>query len=362
MCYFYQKFYYMHEIKIYGDIVHVTEKTDNNISLLDVQNQLALSDGGDVTVRIASDGGDVNEGFAIYNELRRYAKTNNAKIKTFAESRLSSIATVIFLAGDERELSADLQPFVHKAYVNSDRELSDKENSYLTEVNTRIANHYVAHTDLTFTEALSLMEDETYITTEEAKAMRFATSIENVLRPVALERFNINKNEDKMNKKSQTLLNKAMQFLKGFQNKVVETAEGTELDFYELADDGVIEVGAKAYFDGVNAQGDYVMLTGEVYKFEAGELTEIVVDEVEPAVAELEAEIQALRDQLEAVTNKAVELEAQNKEKDTLIVNFKASSKAAPKTEKEAPKAKEEAKEATMASKAVANFNKFKTK
>jgi len=354
----------MHEIKIYGEIVHVTNKNDKNISLADVQDQLALAEGKDVKVRIGSDGGDVNEGFAIYNELRRYAKDNNAKINTFAESRLSSIATVIFLAGDTRELSNDLQPFVHKAYVPDNDDLTEKEEGYLEAVNTRIANHYALHTDLTIEEALELMNNETFISTQEAKEMRFATSIENVLRPVALQRFNTNKKENKMNKKTQSILALAKSFMKKLsdvQNKVVETADGKELDFYELEDEAVIEVGVKAYFDGMDAEGSFVMLSGETYVFVAGELTEIMPVEEEMTIDEAKAEIVALTEQLEAVTNKAVELDVQNKANIAAIANFKASSKAAPKTEKEAPKAKEEEK-TTTASKAVSNFNKFKTK
>ena len=47
------------------------------------------------------------------------------------------------------------------------------------------------------------------------------------------------------------------------------------MDFYELADDDVVEVGAKASIDGQSADGEYVMADGNTYKFEAGTLTEI---------------------------------------------------------------------------------------
>lgn len=338
----------MHEIKIYGDIVHVSDKTDKNVSLADVQAQLALSEGKDIKVRINSDGGDVNEGFAIYYELRRYAKENNATVHTFAESRLSSIATVIFLGGDERELSTDLQPFVHSAYVPGNKELNEKEQSYLQTVNHRIAEHYAAHTELTFAEALDLMENETFIATEEAKAMRFATSIENVLRPVALQRFiNPNLNID-MNKNQKTggIMAKAEAFLKSVGllavNKMLATADEKELDFYELAEDAIVEVGAKVSIDGdKNVSSDHVMKSGETYKIVDGSLAEIVAveDEAvnEEAVA-LQSQIDELTNQLEAVTNKAVDLEAVNKSQSALIANYKnAISLPAPNEPKPAP-------------------------
>lgn len=89
------------EIKIYGEIVPfqdswIAESGYCNLSF--VQRQLSEANGQDVTVRINSFGGDVDEGFAIYSELRRYAKENNAEVTTLAEGRCASIATVIFLA------------------------------------------------------------------------------------------------------------------------------------------------------------------------------------------------------------------------------------------------------------------------
>lgn len=358
----------MHEIKIYGEIVPFEEDwiidQGGYVNLSTIQKQLAKAEGKDIYVKLRSFGGDVETGFSIYNELRRYAKDNEAKITILGEGQVASIATVIFLAGDERILTGHTEPFVHNAwtYTQGDAKQLQRVALELQSCNDKIADHYVLHTDLTKEEALALMENETSITAEEAVKMRFATSIEEVLRPVALKRFSINKNDDKMNKKTQSLLNKAMQFLKGFSNKVVETAEGTELDFYELDDAAVIEVGVKAYFDGVDAEGKYVMLTGETYVFEAGVLTEIIPAEDNTDSTALQAEIDALTAQLEAMTNKAVDLDTQNKEKDVLIANFKASSKPAPKQEKEAPKKEQEEEKTTAVSKAVANLNKLKTK
>ena len=354
----------MHEIKIYGEIIPFEDDFGTGyVNLSNVQEQLSKAEGKDILVKIRSFGGDVETGFSIYNELRRYAKDNSAKVSTIGEGQVASIATVIFLAGDERILTGHTEPFVHNAwtYTEGDSKRLQRVALELNKCNEQIADHYVLHTALTKEEALALMENETSITAEEAVKMRFATSIEEVLRPVALKRFSINKNDDKMNKKTQTLLNKAMQFLKGFSNKVVETAEGKELDFYELEDSGVIEGGVKATFDGADAKGDYVMLSVETYMFEAGILIEIMPIGDEMTMEEAKAEIAALTEQLEAVTNKAVDLDNQNKTNIALIANFKASSKPIPKEQKEAPKAKEEKTE-TAASKAVANFNKFKTK
>lgn len=322
----------MHEIKIYGYISNVAEQGDKDVSLLTVQEQLNSAEGKDILCRINSHGGDAEEGFAIYYELRRYAKENNAKIKTFAESRLGSIATIIFLAGDQRELTKDLQPFVHKAYFNTEDDITDSQKKELEVLNTRLAKHYSEHTELSFEEAYSLMENETSITTSEAEAMRFATSVENVLRPVALQRFNINKLDMNTNPKTPSILAKTMAFLKGLGavNKILFDATGVEIDFYELADDEIAEVGAKARIDGKDADGSYVMTDGSTYVFMAGELTEIVAkaeDNVNEEAVALQAEIDTLTERLESVTNastaKIEALQTTLAQKEAIIVNYK---------------------------------------
>jgi len=360
----------MHEIKIYGEIIPFEEDWFGNgyINLSNVQNQLAEAEGKDIKVRIRSFGGDVETGFSIYNELRRYAKDNKAKVTTLGEGQVASIATVIFLAGDERILTGHTEPFVHNAwtYSEGDSKTLVRVAAELDKCNNMIADHYALHTDLTRDEALDLMNNDTSITPEEAVKIRFATSIEEVLRPVALKRFSTNTNNNNMNKKTQTLYNKVAKFLGQFSNKVVTTADGKELDFYELEDDAVIAVGDKAYYDGMDADGSFIMPSGETYVLVAGELTEIqsedITDTNAEALAEANATIALLTEQLEAVSNKAVELDTQNKAKDTLIAGYKASSKSAPTQSKEAPKEKQKEAEPSKASLAVANLKKHLTK
>ena len=352
----------MHDIKIYGEIVPIEERwlidMGGFVNLTSVQEQLAEAGGKDVNVRIRSFGGDVQTGFDIYNELRRYAKDNDAKVHTLGEGFVASIATVIFLAGDKRTLTENTNAFVHNAwcYAVGDSKEILRTAVELEDCNHRIAEHYALHTDLTKEEALELMSNETSITPEEAKNMRFATDIEEVLRPIALKRFNTNNNYQKMNKKTETLLNKAMKFLKSFSNKVVSTADGKELDFYELGEDDTVKVGDKAYFDGMDADGSFIMPNGETYVFIAGELQEILSEDETDTVEDDKDEIIAnLTAQLEAITNKAIELDVQNKAKDATIASFRASSKPSPTTAKK-PEPKQAKQEESKGKKAVNSF------
>ena len=181
----------MHEIKIYGEIVPFEEQwiidQGGYVNLTEVQRQLKGANGKDIKVKVRSMGGDVQTGFDIYNELRRYAKENDAKVQMWGEGFVASIATVIFLAGDERILTENTNPFVHNAwcYAMGDSKEIMRTAVELESCNQKIAEHYALHTDLTVDEALDLMRNDTSITAEEAKNMRFATAIEEVLRPVS---------------------------------------------------------------------------------------------------------------------------------------------------------------------------------
>jgi ATP-dependent Clp protease protease subunit len=332
----------MHEIKIYGEIVPFEEQwiieQGGFYNLTTLQKSLLEAGGNDIKVRIRSFGGDVQTGFDIYNELRRYAKENNAKVQTLGEGFVASIATVIFLAGDERILTESTNPFVHNAWTYTwdgmDSKSFQRLADDLSKCDSKIAEHYALHTDLTKDEALELMNNDTSITPTEAVNMRFATSIEEVFRPVALKRFSKTNKINKMNKKTQSILAKAAKALGLISNKVVATADGTELDFYELADDAVIAVGDKAYFDGADAEGDFLMPDGETYVFVGGELTEIlpvISDDSETDLAEANATIALLTDQLEKATNKL-------NEQEVLISNYKASSKPVNTVSKPAPR------------------------
>lgn len=361
----------MHEVFIYGEIVPFSEKwiTDQGgyVNIDELQRQLKEAKGKDIKVRIRSFGGDVETGFTMYNELRRYAKDNKAKVTTLGEGQVASIATVIFLAGDERILTGHTEPFVHNAwtYSEGDAKTLIRVATELEKCNNMIADHYALHTDLTRDEALELMNNDTSITAEEAVTIRFATSIEEVLRPVALKRFTTNTNNKKMSNKTKRLTFYAKKTLGLISNKVVTSADGKELDFYELAEDAVVKVGDKAYYDGMDADGSFIMPDGETYVFIAGELTEIQYEDVTDTnedLAEAETTIVALTEKVNELINTVSELQASNSAKDVLIAGYKASSRPAPNQSKEAPKAKETATENKGLSEKIKNVQNIKLK
>lgn len=301
----------MFEIKIYGEVVPFQDawfiEQGGYVNLSTVQNKLKEANGGDVLVRINSFGGDVDEGFAIYSELRRYAKDNGAKVRTLAEGRCASIATVFFLAGDERVVTEYTSPFVHNAWTytwDGTAKSLKRLSADLEKVDNQIANHYATHTNLTVDEALELMNNDTSISPEECIEMRFATEIEEVLRPVALQRVlnkKSNSKKEMSDKKNKSVLAKIRGLL-GVNNKIVFTADQKELDFYELTDADTPKVGDKANYEGQNANGEFVMADGKTFMFTDGELIEIR-DPADDTTEEVEAQVQDLQEQVSELQN-----------------------------------------------------------
>ena len=320
------------KIKVYGEIINhqdpnVTEWGYCNLTA--VQKQLEEADGKDIIVGINSPGGNVDEGFAIYSELRRYAKQHNAKITTISDGQCASIATIVFLAGDERILNRYISPFVHNAwtYAMGDANELNRVAADLEVVNDVLAKFYAEHTDLTYEEARELMDDETFITPEEAVNIRFATMIEDVARPAALQRIINNKSKDNNNMAKNKVnasglsktLNAIKNALKGISisNLLLYTSTNEELEFPDLEDDATPSVGDKATLGGEAANGEVTLQDGTVYVFENGTLTEIkeastgeakkneVVEEaveiaeVKEDVAELENDVEKLEERLE---------------------------------------------------------------
>lgn len=317
----------MHDIHIHGEIInsHMAGWFHDVgfYSSLNLKEDLENANGKPIRVYINSIGGDVDEGFLIYTLLRRYAKKNNVEVTTITEGVCASIAVTIFLAGDHRILNKYVSPFVHNAwmYTEGNEKQLIKEAGDLGKVDNMIAEHYANHTELTKEEALLLMDNDTFITPDEALRLKFCTEIETVSRPKnVLHIFNkSNKTEMAKNtRKSGSLMKRAKDILNKYRNvknKTVYTADNAEIVFPDLEDGQEAKLGDVATIDGVDADGSFVMADGKTFVFEKGELVEIIEREDFDEPETLEEAIEQLEEVEEIIDN----LEEVLEEKDDLI-------------------------------------------
>ena len=162
------------ELFIYGDIVD-DAYLESDITQYKIAQQLSQTNAEEIDVYISSYGGSVNAGLAIYNELRRH----KAKIKTVCDSFACSIASVIFMAGDERVMNETSLLMIHNAwtYAMGNSEQLRKQAEDLEKITQASVEAYKAHSSLSEKEIKALMDAETWILPEEALEYGFATSI-----------------------------------------------------------------------------------------------------------------------------------------------------------------------------------------
>lgn len=163
-------------IDIYGDITS-WEWYESDVSSYTLSRELESLDVDVINIYINSYGGEVGEGLAIYSALKRH----KAKIKTFCDGFACSIASVIFMAGDERIMSNASLLMVHNAwtYTYGNANQLRKEADDLEKITTASINAYMASVNITEEKLKQLLDDESWILPKEALDMGFATSIVN---------------------------------------------------------------------------------------------------------------------------------------------------------------------------------------
>lgn len=148
----------------------VTRTTDTVQKILDELN------GKPLDIHINSYGGEVFEGFAVYNMLKDYAGHKTVYIDGIA----ASIASVIAMAGDQVIMNKASMMMIHNASGSCWGNAMEMEKvvSALKQIDEVIKDVYLARGlkigKVTLTK---LMEDETYMTAQEAVEYGFADSI-----------------------------------------------------------------------------------------------------------------------------------------------------------------------------------------
>jgi ATP-dependent Clp protease protease subunit len=164
------------DIYIFGDITS-WEWFENDVSSYTLSKELQALDPDieTINVHINSYGGEVAEGLAIYNLLRNH----KAKVRTYCDGFACSIASVIFMAGDERIMNNASLLMIHNAWMytagNADKLRKDADD--LEKITQASIEAYKSHVSITEDELKELLDAETWLLPADALEMGFATSI-----------------------------------------------------------------------------------------------------------------------------------------------------------------------------------------
>lgn len=157
-----------------------------DVTLSSVRAQFAaVPDATDIFVRINSIGGDVDEGFAIYDFLT----SHGLPVTTIGEGRVYSIATIILLAGDNRLMTRNSQFMIHNPWAMASGD-ADEFRRYARELERRevqIADFYARKTGKDKDEIRRYMKEETFFSAEDAVQFGFADAIHEVVKVAAMQ-------------------------------------------------------------------------------------------------------------------------------------------------------------------------------
>jgi ATP-dependent Clp endopeptidase proteolytic subunit ClpP len=178
-----------------------------------------------VNLRINCIGGDVFDGMAMYNIIKK----REAKTTAYIEGIAASMGSVIALAADEVIMAENSLFMIHNAWGGAMGEAQDmrKTASVLEKISGEIANIYKRKTRLSLDRIQDMMDEETWLNAAEAYDLGFIDSISDSIKVAAKYDVSKYKNittEQIHNKLNINVNNKKMteELKNWFNNKVDE--------------------------------------------------------------------------------------------------------------------------------------------
>ena len=140
-----------------------------------VQDAIENDNDEEITLNIASNGGDVFAASEIYTML----KASGKRIVVNVQGLAASAASVISMAGDTVRISPTAQIMIHKAStgIRGNSDDLEHQSAVLNSIDESIALAYEMKTGLKQTELLDLMAKETWLNAKTAVDKGFADEI-----------------------------------------------------------------------------------------------------------------------------------------------------------------------------------------
>lgn len=145
------------------------------ITTAQIEEQLNDNGNKPLNIYINSYGGEVFEGFAIYNMLKRYSGYKTVYVDGIA----ASIASVIAMCGDKIVMNEASMMMIHNASgvcIGNAEEMQKVVNA-LEQMNEVIRDVYIARTGLSNEKLEELMNNETFMSAKDCVELGFADEI-----------------------------------------------------------------------------------------------------------------------------------------------------------------------------------------
>ena len=164
-----------------------------------------------INLRINSIGGDVFDGMAMYNVIKR----REAKTTVYIEGIAASIATIIALGADEVIMAENSLFMIHNAWGGAMGEAKDmrKTAATLEKISGELTDIYMKKTGLSYEVLAEMMDEETWLNAQEAYDFGFVDTISDSIKVAAkydVSKFKNITQEEIQNKLSININNKKM--------------------------------------------------------------------------------------------------------------------------------------------------------
>ena len=272
-----------------------------DVTAKDVMQQIQLCEDEKIKIVIASGGGSAFDGLMIYDAL----KASGKEIETVIMGLGASAASVIFMAGDKREMGEGALLMIHNSwsmFVGNAEEVKDQLGT-LEAIDQRMTNIFTNGTGLSEEEIKEMLSAETWLGADEAKEKGFATGeaeslniaasindlYKNKKEPLSMAE---EKQEEVASVDEQTLIAKFVAWWKSGEEPKAEEVKAEE-EMEEVAEEGeeepsemdklkaeieALKAENEALRESVDAAAECVEASSEVVEFEANTKSEKILD------------------------------------------------------------------------------------
>lgn len=157
------------EINLYGEIGFW------GVTAQDFRATLSQVDTPKLILNINSPGGDVFDGIAIYNDLLAHSSSVVVRVTGVA----ASAASLIAMAGDTIEIAENAFFMIHNAWsvAVGDARVMTSKAKLLSKIDGELADTYAARTGGDLEDIKQQMNDETWLSGDEAVEQGFADTV-----------------------------------------------------------------------------------------------------------------------------------------------------------------------------------------
>ena len=185
-----------------------------------------------INLHINSLGGDVFDGMAIYNILKK----RTAKTTVYIEGIAASIATIISMGGDEIIMAENSLFMIHNAWSGAMGEAEDmrKTADLLDKIGDELKGIYMKKINISLDELSNMMDSETWLSANEALEYGFIDSVSDAIKVAA--KYNVSKfknitqeeiqNKLSINKNDKKMTNELKEWFNNKVEEIVAAAKG----------------------------------------------------------------------------------------------------------------------------------------